>query len=99
MEKKRLGIERYRNQELQVNCYAGFAAGSVAAAATNSFEAITVAKQTNPETKIFKMIKDDGAKLFTRGLASRVAYNGGQSFVLFNLLLQLGKVFDCELSD
>lgn len=44
MEKKRLGIERYRNQELQVNCYAGFAAGSVAAAATNSFEAITVAK-------------------------------------------------------
>jgi hypothetical protein len=39
---------------------AGFIAGSLAAGITNSFESITVAKQTNPKTNIFEMIKQDG---------------------------------------
>jgi hypothetical protein len=78
---------------------AGFAAGSIAAALTNSLEAVTVAKQTNPQTNVLKMIKEDGTKLFTRGLTSRVLYNGGQSFVFFSILLQIGKIYNVELSD
>ena len=66
---------------------------------TNSFESITVAKQTNPKTNIFEMIKTDGTKLLTRGLWSRVLYNGGQSFVFFNVLLFFDKQFNVELSD
>ena len=66
---------------------------------TNGLEAVTVAKQTNPETKIMEMIREDGLKLLTRGLPARVVYNGGQSLVFFNLVLYIGKLFDVELSD
>jgi hypothetical protein len=37
--------------------WAGLSAGVFAAAVTNSLEAITVAKQTNPEVNLRKMIK------------------------------------------
>ena len=87
VEKKRLGLDKFREQELMVNCYAGFFAGSIAAGLTNSLEAITVAKQTNPEVNIMKMIREENTKLLYRGLAARVAYNGGQAFVFFSLLL------------
>ena len=40
-----------------INCFAGFTAGSVAAALTNSLEAVTVAKQTNPQTNVLKMMQ------------------------------------------
>jgi hypothetical protein len=78
-KKKQMGMEKFRESELKINCFAGFVAGSVAAAITNSFESIT--------------------KLLTRGLGSRVVYNGGQSFVFFNLLMVMGKIFNVELSD
>lgn len=58
-----------------------------------------MAKQTNPKLNIFEMVKQDGTKLLTRGLWSRVLYNGGQSFVFFNVLLLFGKQFNVELSD
>jgi hypothetical protein len=93
MEKKRIGIEHFQDTELRVNCIAGFAAGSIAAALTNGLEAVTVAKQTNPQMNVLKMIKEDGTKLLTRGLTSRVLYNGGQSFVFFSILLQIGKLY------
>ena len=89
-------------QSLNINsaeCFAGFAAGSIGSALTNGLEAVTVAKQTNPETKIMEMIREDGLKLLTRGLPARVVYNGGQSLVFFNLVLYIGKLFDVELSD
>jgi hypothetical protein len=37
--------------------YAGLSAGVFAAGVTNSLEAITVAKQTNPEVNLRKMIR------------------------------------------
>ena len=98
-KKKQMGMDAFRENELLINCRAGFVAGSLAAGITNSFESITVAKQTNPKTNIFEMIKQDGTKLLTRGLLSRIVYNGGQSFVFFNLLLLIGKIFNVELSD
>ena len=55
---------------------AGLFAGIVAAAATNALEAITVAKQTNPEVNLNKMIRKEGVSLLTKGLGPRVAYNG-----------------------
>lgn len=98
-EKRRLGHEKYHENEFRINCFAGLLAGSIAAALTNSFESITVAKQTNPSTNIIKMVREDGAKLLTRGLVARVVYNGGQSFVFFNVLLLAGKVFNVDLSE
>jgi hypothetical protein len=52
---------------------AGLFAGIVAAAATNALEAITVAKQTNPEVNLNKMIRKEGVSLLTKGLGPRVA--------------------------
>jgi solute carrier family 25 phosphate transporter 3 len=97
--KKSRSVEQFKTQELRINCFAGFAAGSIGSALTNGLEAVTVAKQTNPETKIMEMIREDGLKLLTRGLPARVVYNGGQSLVFFNLVLYIGKLFDVELSD
>ena len=58
--KHKLGHDNFVKNEFWINCYAGFAAGSIAAAFTNCLEAITVAKQTNPELNIFNMVKKEG---------------------------------------
>ena len=54
---------------------AGLLAGVIAAASTNALEAITVAKQTNPDRNLIKMIKQEGVSLMTKGLMARVSYN------------------------
>jgi hypothetical protein len=54
---------------------AGLFAGVIAAASTNALEAITVAKQTNPDRNLMKMIRQEGTSLLTKGLTARVAYN------------------------
>jgi hypothetical protein len=58
--KKKYGQEVYQQKELSVNCMAGFLAGAFGGAFTNGFEAVTVAKQTNPKIKISELIKQDG---------------------------------------
>ncbi len=55
---------------------AGLMAGITAATATNGLEAITVAKQTNPDANIKSIIKNGGLSLLTKGLVARVCYNG-----------------------
>ena len=54
--KHSLSPEVYKNREMPITCMAGLIAGSVAAALTNSLEAITVAKQTNPDTNIKQLV-------------------------------------------
>ena len=61
--------------EFRYNCFAGGVAGAVAAAATNGFEAVTVAQQTNPENNMRELIKKEGISLLTKGLGARVGYN------------------------
>lgn len=55
---------------------AGLIAGVTAAIATNSLEAITVAKQTDPDRCIKSMIKEEKSGLLTKGLAPRVCLMG-----------------------
>lgn len=98
-KKQELGPEKFKEQEIKLNCFAGLVAGCIAAALTNSFESVTVAKQTKPSTDIYKMIREDGTKLITRGIVPRIVYNGGQSFVFFNVLLLVGKAFNVDLTD
>ena len=97
--REKLGPESFAKQELKINSQAGLLAGVFAAACTNSLEDITVAKQTNPETVIRKLIQEQGMSLFTKGLMARISYNAGQSVVFFNLVLYIGKLYDVELSD
>lgn len=69
-------IEEYHRREFGLNMLAGGIAGGSAAAVTNSLEAVTVCKQTNPDVLIMEMIKREGTSLFTKGIAARVYYNG-----------------------
>lgn len=97
--KKKTDKETIEKNELLINSVAGLVSGSVGAALTNSIEVITVMKQTNPDVSIRKVIKEQKFSLLTRGILSRVVVNGGQSFLLFNLLRQIGKVYNVELTD
>lgn len=97
--KKKTDKETFEKNELLINSVAGLVSGSVSAALTNSIEVITVMKQTNPDVSIRKVINEQRFSLLTRGLLSRVVVNGGQSFILFNLLRQAGKVYNVELTD
>jgi hypothetical protein len=55
-KKERLGPEEFAKNEFKINMQAGLVAGVVAAASTNALEAITVAKQTNPDINLYKLI-------------------------------------------
>ena len=68
--------EDFAKREVQCNCLAGLLGGVIGAALTNSLEAITVAKQTNPETNISALIKKEKFGLLTKGIFARVYYNG-----------------------
>lgn len=68
--------EEYHKKEFTLNMIAGGLAGGSAAAVTNSLEAVTVCKQTNPDVLIMEMIRREGTSLFTKGIAARIYYNG-----------------------
>jgi hypothetical protein len=91
--------EEYMKHEFRSNVISSFAAGAIASALTNSFEVVTINKQADPRTNIYKLIKQERFKLYTKGLFARVSYNSLQSVVFFNILMQIGKIYDVELSD
>jgi len=74
--KQSLNADTYARYMTPVNCLAGLLAGSIAAGATNGLEAITVAKQTSPDTNISKLINRERLSLLTKGLLPRIYYNG-----------------------
>lgn len=73
--------------------------GVIGSGLTNSMEAITVAKQTNPSINILELVKQEKFGLFTKGLLARVYYNGAQSLVFFTLVMVIGKAYRVELND
>ena len=79
--------------------FAGFLAGAVSSGLTNSFDMVTINKQTNPDLKIMEMIKTERFNLFTKGLLPRVYYNSMQSLVFFHLVLHIGKIYNVDISD
>ena len=50
--------ESYSKHELKVNCTAGLLGGVIGATFTNALESITVAKQTDPNLNIMKMVQE-----------------------------------------
>ncbi len=74
-QKQNQSAEDYTKNEFKINLQAGLCAGVIAAASTNALEAITVAKQTNPDKNLMKMIQKEGRSLLTKGLLARVTYN------------------------
>lgn len=50
-------------------------AGAISSGLTNCFDVLTINKQANPEINLLSLIKKEGFKLFTKGLAARVYYH------------------------
>eukprot|EP00347_Sterkiella_histriomuscorum_P008609 403344440 len=96
---KRLYGENYSQIELTSNIVASFLGGVISSALTNSLEVLTLQKQANPEVKLLQIIKQERIKLFYKGLSARVLYHSFQSIVFFNLVNQIGKIYNVELSD
>jgi hypothetical protein len=46
-----------------------------------------------------ELVRTERWNLFTKGLMARVAYNSMQSIVLFNIVMQIGQMYNVELSD
>ena len=87
----KLGEEKFKQKEMQINFAGGLIAGSIAAGLTNPLECITVNKQTIPDFNTKQFIKQEGLwNVCTRGLIPRVAYNGAQSVLFFSLVLKIG---------
>ena len=59
-QKRKMPAEDFHRRELLINMAAGGTAGAIAAGATNSLEAVTVAYQTNSNTTISSLIKREG---------------------------------------
>ncbi len=59
-QKSRMPPEVFHRREFFINMAAGGTAGAIAAAVTNSLEAITVSQQTNPNITVSGLIKKEG---------------------------------------
>ena len=89
----------WEKRQIPIKLGAGLLAGSIAAACTNGLEAVTVIKQTAPETNLINLVKKEGISLVTKGLGARVAYNGAQSALFFALVGIIEKEFNVKLDD
>jgi hypothetical protein len=79
---------------------AGFLAGAtISSGLTNSFYMIKINKQTNPDLKIWEMIKTERFNLFTKGLLARVYYHSMQLLVFFHFVLHIGKIYNVDISE
>lgn len=96
---KRVYGEEYTSKEFQANLMASFLGGAIGSALTNCMDVLTINKQANPDMNIMEFIKKERTSLFTKGILARVYYNSLQSIVFFNLVLQIGKIYNVELSD
>ena len=97
--KRKWGMEEFEKSELYANMISGLIAGVVAASLTNPLEALTVAKQTQPDLNVLQMVRQEGMSLMTRGLVPRVVYNGSQCFIFFNLMLYVGKQYRVQFNE
>ena len=96
--KKIYDKEQFMRRETPISLTGGLIAGCVASALTNPLECITVNKQTTEGFSIKKFIKREGLyNICMKGIGPRVAYNGLQSVVFFQLILQIGKHFNVDL--
>ena len=89
----------FEKKELQINMLAGFLAGAISSGLTNSFDMVTINKQTNPDLKIWEIIKTERLNLLTKGLLARVYLHSMQSLVFFHLVLHIGKIYNVDISE
>ena len=75
--------------------------GLISGCLMNSFECIVYLRLADQDSQktIFDIYREQGRKLFTKGLGTRILMTQCYSLMYFNMLFYLGKAFDCDLLD
>ena len=101
LKKKKDGLKKFKENESRYVVEAAVMGGALSAVLMNSFECIVYLRMAEQESHktILEIYKEQGSKLFTKGLGIRIIMTQGYSLLYFNLLFYLGKIFDCDLND
>lgn len=67
----------------------------------NSYECIVYLRiaEQDSQKSVFDIYREQGRKLLTKGLGTRILMTQWYSLLYFNMLYYLGKAFDCDLLD
>ena len=101
LKKKKDGLKVYRENQGRYVVEAALMGGALSGILMNSFECIVYLRMAEQESHktILEIYQEQGSKLFTKGLGTRIIMTQGYSLLYFNLLFYLGKIFNCDLND
>ena len=101
LKKAKHGLEKFKRNENRYVVEAALLGGFLSGLLMNSFECIVVLRMADQEANksIIEIYKEQGRKLFTKGLGTRIIMTQGYTLLHFNMLFHLGRMFDCDLLD
>ena len=101
IKKRKWGAEEFKRNENRYVIEAALLGGAMSGLLMNSFECVMYLRMADMESQksIKQIYQENGRKLFTKGLGTRILMTQGYSLMQFNLLFYLGKFFDCDLLD
>jgi len=101
LKKKRWGLQEFKKNENRYVIEAALLGGALSGIVMNSFECVMYMRMAEQDASksMRRIYAEQGAKLFTKGLGTRIAMTQGYGLLQFNTLFYLGKAFDCDLLD
>jgi hypothetical protein len=94
-----LGLEEFQKHEKMHVIKASVVSGVVAALFTNCLEVVVVRQQSESGQTIIQVFKDEGLKIFTKGLGAKLMLTSFSSIMFFLSMNQVGKLFNTNLSE
>jgi hypothetical protein len=96
---KRFGLEYFKENETMHVIEASIFSSALTVLIMNCMEVIVVRRQSGSTQTIQNMFKEEGYRMFTKGLTAKMihAVTGGTMFYLS--LNKIGKFFDCNISE
>lgn len=99
MKKRKLGNQVFKENESRFVIEASLLAGVFSGTLMNSYECLMYMRMAEVQKSAKQIFKEQGHKLFTKGLGTRIIMTSGYTLTQFTILYYLGKVFDCDLID
>ena len=97
--KKKLGIEKFMENESLNIIEASVLSGVSASLATNSLEVVVIRQQAESGETIVEIFQKEGLKIFTKGLTAKLLLSSGYSVIFFLSMNNFGKLFNTSLSE
>ena len=99
LKKKKQSKQDFKYNENRYVVEAALIGGFLSGILMNSFECVMYLRMADQDSNnsLVEIYRDQGSKLFTKGLGTRIVMTQGYSLMYFNLLFYLGKIFNCDL--